>query len=127
MERASITADPENPSPQELRRYLAAVFAALDERPRRLYLTIDVRGAGAAKVSLDLEDGEPVFRIEGRKPAKCRLGRRYLAEHPVPLVLRGGFVALVLEPVSGNRVRVRRPTFLQWLLFRGQWLRNRDT
>ena len=116
MERASITADPENPSPQELRRYLAEVFASLDERPRSLYLTIDVRGAGAAEVSLDLEDGEPVFRIEGQKPAKCRLRRRYLAEHPVPLVLSGGFAALVLEPVSGNRVRVRRPTLMQRLL-----------
>ena len=116
MERASITADPVNPSPQELRRYLADVFASLDERPRCLYLTIDVRGAGAAEVSLDLEDGEPVFRIEGQKPAKCKLGRRYLAEHPVPLVLNGGLAAFVLEPVSGNRVRVSSPTFLQRLL-----------
>jgi len=115
VERASITADPENPSPHELRRYLADVFASLDERPRRLYLEIDVRGAGAAQVSLDLEDGEPVFRIEGQKPAKCRLGRRYLAEHPVPLVLRGGCAALVMEPVSGNRVRVRRATLFQTL------------
>ena len=113
MERASITADPDSPSPHELRHYLAEVFASLDERPRKLYLTIDARGAGAAEVSMDLEDGEPVFRIEGQKPAKCRLRRRYFAEHPVPLVLRGGCAAFVLEPTTGNRVRVRMPTLFE--------------
>ena len=122
MERASITADPESPSPHELRRYLAEVFASLDERPRKLYLSIDVSGAGAAEVSIDLEDGEPVFRIEGQKSARCRLGRRYLAEHPVPFALRGGFAALVLEPISGNRVRVRLPRISE--RFR-RWLRSR--
>jgi hypothetical protein len=119
VERACIAADPESPSPHELRRCLAEVFASLDERPRGLYLALDVRGAGGAEVSLDLVDGEPVFRIEGQSPARCRLGRRYLAEHPVPLVLRGGRAAFVLEPASGNRVRVRLPKlherFRRWL------------
>lgn len=113
MELASVTADPESPSPQELRRYAAEFFASLDERPRRLYVVFDVRGACAAEVSIDMSDGEPVFRIGNQRPAKCPLARRWLAEHPVPLVFRGGCAALVMEPAGGNRVRVRLPSLLE--------------
>ena len=113
MELASVTADPESPSPQELRRYAAELFASLDERPRRLYVVFDVRGACAAEVSVDMCDGEPVFRIGNQRPAKCPLARRWLAEHPVPLVFRGGCAALVMEPAGGNRVRVRLPSLLE--------------
>ena len=107
VERASVTADPESPSPQELRRYAAEIFSSIDERPRKLYVEFDVRGACAAEVSVDMVDGEPVFRIGDQRPAKCSLARRWLAEHPVPLVFHGGCAALVMEPASGNRVRVR--------------------
>ena len=89
MERASVTADPESPSPQELRRYVSEIFSSIDERPRKLYVEFDVRGACAAEVSVDMVDGEPVFRIGGQRPAKCPLARRWLAEHPVPLVFCG--------------------------------------
>ena len=113
VERASVTADPESPSPQELRRYAAEIFSSIDERPRKLYVEFDVRGACAAEVSVDMCDGEPVFRIGNQRPAKCSLARRWLAEHPVPLVFRGGCAALVMEPTSGNRVRVRLPNLLE--------------
>ena len=116
MECATIAADPENPTTRELSRYAAELFASLDERPRRLYVRFDVRGASAAEVSIDMEDGEPVFRIGGQRPAKCALARRWLAEHPVPLVLRGGCAALVMEPTGGNRVRVRLPTLVERLI-----------
>ena len=115
MERATIAADPVNPTTRELSRYAAELFASLDERPRSLYVRFDVRGASAAEVSIDMQDGEPVFRIGGQRPAKCVLARRWLAEHPVPLVLRGGCAALVMEPTGGNRVRVRLPTLLERL------------
>ena len=115
MERVTVAADPESPTPHELRRYVAELFASLDERPRSLYVRSDVRGACAAGVSVDMEDGEPVFRIGDQRPAKCRLGRRWLAEHPVPLAMRGGCAAFVMEPTSGNRVRVRLPTLLERL------------
>ena len=116
MERATIAADPQNPTTRELSRYFAQLFASLDERPRRLYLKIDVRGASAAEVSIDLVDGEPVFRIGDQRPSKCGLARRWLAEHPVPLVLRGGCAALVMEPTGGYRVRVRLPTLVERLI-----------
>lgn len=109
MEFVRVVADHDNPSPAQLKDCFAEVFAVLDLSPRPLFLTLDARNASGAAVSIDLADGEPVFRIDGRRSAKANFRRRWLAEHPVPLDLRDGRCQLVLEPTTGNRVRVRLP------------------
>ena len=101
--------DRADPHPAELKAYMAQVFASLDERPRALDLEIDAANERGASVSIDLSEGEPVFCVEGHRAVRADFRGRWLAEHPVPLVLRRGRCRLVLEPTSGNRVRVRLP------------------
>ena len=113
MERALVRTDRADPHPAELKAYMAQVFASLDERPRALLLDIDVANERGASVSIDLVDGEPVFIVDGHKGVKANFRRRWLAEHPVPLVLRRGRCRLVLEPTTRNRVRVRLPTIAE--------------
>ncbi len=113
MERVRIYLNREDPTPGEFKSCMAEVFASLDENPRRLLLFIDAGNEKGAEVSIDLTDGEPVFRVEGRRSAHASFRGRWLAEHPVPLVLRKGRVRLVLEPTTGNRVRVRFPTLAE--------------
>ena len=117
MEQVTVTIDRDDPSPVELKGYMAALFASLDERPRPLMVKMDVRNDRRAGVSIDLEEGEPVFRIEGQRPAKADFRGRYIAGHKVPLKLpRFGTCRLVMEPVDANRVKVRKATFLERLL-----------
>lgn len=111
MERAGIFVESGDLSPAKLRDFFAEVFASMDERPRPLLLTIDAPDAYA----IDLEDGEPVFYVGGQSERAC-FRRRWLAEHPVPLKAHGRRRALVLEPTTGNRVRVRLPTPLEAIL-----------
>ena len=103
-----VRADPSDPSPASLGRFFAEVFASLDERPRRLRLTLDVRNDRGAGVSIGLERGEPVFSVDGYASVRTPLRGRWLAEHPVPMAVpKKGLLRLVLEPVDANRVRVR--------------------
>ena len=113
VERVSIYLDREDPMPAEFKACIAKVFSSLDEKPRRLFLLIDARNRKGAGVSVDFVDGEPVFMVEGRRAVHASLRKRWLAEHVVPLVLHGGIARLVLEPTSGNRVRVRPPSFFE--------------
>ena len=113
MERVSVYLDSKNPMPAEFKAYMAQVFVSLDENPRRLLLSIDARNEKGAEVSIDLVDGEPVFAVAGRRSAKANFRGRWLAEHPVPFVLRNGRARLVLEPTTANRVRVRLPSLVE--------------
>ena len=61
MEHVTVTIDRDDPSPVELKGYMAVLFASLDERPRPLLVKMDVRNDRRARVSIDLKDGEPVF------------------------------------------------------------------
>ncbi|MBQ6139664.1 MAG: hypothetical protein IJI54_00125 [Kiritimatiellae bacterium] len=116
MEHVTVTIDRDDPSPVELKGYMAVLFASLDERPRPLLVKMDVRNDRRARVSIDLKDGEPVFCIEGQRPARADFRGRYIAEHKVPLVLpRFGTCRLVMEPVDDNRVKVRKATILDRL------------
>ncbi len=117
MEKVTVTIDRDDPSPVELKGYMAALFASLDERPRPLMVKLDVRNDRRSRVSIDFKDGEPVFCIEGQHPARADFRGRYVAEHEVPLVLpRFGVRRLVMEPVDSNRVKVRKPTLFERLL-----------
>ena len=90
----------ENRTPEEYRAFFAEVFAALDASPRKM--KVKVFGEG---LTIDLVDGNPVFKTaDGFAKADFRL--RWLAEHPVPLVLRKTSV-FTFVPTTGNRVKVR--------------------
>lgn len=116
MEKVSVYTDRDDPSPAELKGYMAEVFADLDANPRKLMLSLDVHNNRGSVVKIDMKDGEPVFVIEGRPPVAADFRGRWIAEHPVPLVLpEYGRMKLVLEPVDANRVRVRRPTWKERL------------
>lgn len=114
MERVSVVIDKAEPSCEALRGYMAEVFAALDERPRKLLLTIDVRNDAGKRFTVDYQAGEPVFKAEGQKDAKASFRGRYLCEHRVPLDLPvAGKARFVLVPTGGNRVKVRQANFFE--------------
>ena len=106
-ERATVRIDPCDPSPEFLRDCFAAIFASLDERPRPLAVDVYVECESLAEAAITLVDGNPVFIIDGRGVTCADFRRRWLAEHPVPLVLkRRGATRLMMTPTSGNRIKV---------------------
>ncbi len=116
MEKVTVRTDRDDPSPAELRGYFAEILADLDACPRPLMVSLDVRNDRNSRVSIDMEEGEPVFRIEGRSAARANYRGRYMAEHPVPLELPlFRRFKMVFEPASANRVRVRLPTLFERL------------
>lgn len=101
-------------TPEDYRAFFASVLADLDARPRRTGVWF-----AAEDLTIDFADGNPVFAMRGQTPARADYRRRWLPEHPVPLVLSGRRPhAFRLVPTSGNRVKVRRMGRLE------AWLRN---
>lgn len=98
-------------TPMAFRGFFADVFARLDAVPKRSVVKL-LKGG----VTVDLEEGEPVFVASDGARAKANFRGRWLAEHPVPLALAAGG-RLTFVPTSGNRVKVRRSTF--WERFFG--------
>ena len=123
-ERATIRIDPGDPSPEFLRRCFAAVFASLDERPRRLVVDVHAENELGADVLMSFVDGNPVFIVGDRGIAAADFRRRWIAEHPVPLVFgRRRPLRLFMAAVDANRVKVRKARFwdrLQLCFFGGQ-------
>ena len=106
-----IVVDPDDPTPTVIARYLAEVACRLDERPERMRLTVEAVNAGDRAISLDFTpEGEMVVSVEGCRSKKMDLRRRWVPEHPVPLVLwsrkRRRNVRLYVDPVDANRFRV---------------------
>jgi hypothetical protein len=107
-ERATIRIDPCDPSPEFLRRCFAEVFASLDANPRLLIVDVYAECESLSEVVVTMVDGNPVFIIDGNGVTCADFRRRWLAEHPVPLVFRRrGVTRLLMSPTSGNRVKVR--------------------
>jgi len=108
VERATIRIDPCDPSPEFLRDCFAEVFASLDERPRKLALDVYAECESRSEAAITIVNGEPVFMVDGRGVACANFRRRWLAEHPVPLVLkRRGPTRLLIVPASANRLRIQ--------------------
>ena len=114
--RALIVLDQDDPSPDEFRSYFTDIFRSVDAMPRKLLVGVVTRNDREAAAWIDFEDGEPVFHVEGRKPVKGSLSKRWIPEHPVPLRFHEyGRTNLVLEPTGDGRIRVRKATFLERL------------
>ena len=112
----------ENATPEELAGYFTELARRLDAHPQKMRLMIE--SSVPAVLDFDPADGEPVVSVGGRTQKFC-LRHRWLPEHPVPLpfgsvpntmkhisdFLRRFFpkkcVVLLIDPVDGNRFRVR--------------------
>ena len=114
----------ENARPEEIAGYFIELARRLDAKPQRMRLVIE----STVPVSLDFDpaDGNPAVSAGG---GTCRfdIRRRWIPEHPVPLQLgpgpndkgsvpndkgsvptkRGRRTVLLIDPVDGNRFRVR--------------------
>ncbi len=105
----TVQLDPDDPSPRHFAECLAQVAARLDERPERMRMVIRGAAKGGLPVVLDsVEDGS-AFRITSgtHRPRRLDLRRRWIAEHPLPLVIRPGVpTVLYITPVDANRFRV---------------------
>ena len=105
----TVQLDPDDPTPAHFAECLAAVAARLDERPEPMRLVMRGAAKGGLPVVLDSADGGAAFRITcgTHRPRRLDLRRRWIAEHPLPLVIRPGKpTVLYVTPVDANRFRV---------------------
>jgi len=108
----TITADPDDPRPTQLADCFSQVAQRLDERPQRMALVVDARNRLGRSAVLDFApDGTMVVSVDGHRPKRFSLRRRWIAEHPVPLVLWSPgrpkrLCRLFIDPVDANRFRV---------------------
>jgi hypothetical protein len=94
----------ENACPREVAGYFIQLAEKLDERPRKMRLSIE--SSVPAFLDFDPTDGNPAVCVAGET---CRfdIRRRWLPEHPIPLVFGPKPTVLLVDPVDGNRFRVR--------------------
>jgi hypothetical protein len=97
-------------TPEEYREFFAGIFSEMDARPRRFGMKIRAEG-----LTVDLDEGLTVFKVDGGGETKADFGRRWLAEHPLPLKFGRKTAYLTFEPAGGNRVRVRKASLLERL------------
>lgn len=106
----------ENACPREIAGYFTELARTLDEHPRKMRLVIE----SSVPVTLDFDpsDGNPVVCSRG-ETFRFGIRRRWLPEHPVPLEFGKGPVVLFVDPVDGNRFRVRagRRYSLPWWVY----------
>lgn len=110
----TVRLDPDDPSPEHFAECLAQVAARLDERPERMRLVISGAAKGGLPVVMDSVDSGAAFRIAcgAHRPRRLDLRRRWIAEHPLPLVIRPGRpTVLYVTPAGGNRFRVSPSPF----------------
>jgi hypothetical protein len=94
----------ENAIPKEIAGYFVELARRLDARPRKMRLMIESTVPFA--LDFDPADGNPVVEV-GASKEKFNIRRRWIPEHPVPLMIDGGRRAvLLIDPVDGNRFRV---------------------
>ena len=93
-----------NADPGEIAGYFRELAARLDGYPQKMRLTVE----SSVPVSLDFDpkDGNPVVAAGGGA-RKFDIRRRWLPEHPVPLEFGRRPTVLLIDPIDGNRFRVR--------------------
>ena len=113
----------ENAFAKEVSGYFVELARYLDERPRKMRLVI--HASVPASFDFDPKDGNPSVTVGG-ETHKFNLRHRWIPEHPVPLLLgpakadswsapsvqgsvpkRRRRIVLLIDPVDGNRFRVR--------------------
>jgi len=104
---------PERVTAEGLKGFFADVLVTLDAHPRQVDVRVSLSDGPDAVI--DLADGNPVFGVltgGGHAAAEVLAAsdfrRRWLAEHPVPLVLRAARTTrLRFIPTDANRLKVR--------------------
>lgn len=99
-----------NASPAEIVGYFTELARHLDKKPQKMRLLIE----STVSVTLDFDpsDGHPTVTVSG-ETVKFNLRHRWIPEHAVPLELgpvatrRMKRTTLLIDPVDGNRFRVR--------------------
>ena len=95
----------ENASPAEIAGYFASIARRLDEQPQKMRLMVD--SSVSVVLDFDPKDGNPVVSAGGESH-RFSLRRRWLPEHPVPMEFGRRQTVLLIDPVDGNRCRVRQ-------------------
>ena len=94
----------ENAVPGEMAGYFIELARRLDEHPQKMRLIVE--STVPAILDFDPSDGNPIVSVGG-KAQKFDVRRRWLPDHPVPLEFGPRTVVLLIDPVDGNRFRVR--------------------
>ena len=94
----------ENANPQEIAGYFVELARRLDEHPRKMRLIVE--STVPASLDFNPKDGNPVVYVCGEK-CSFDIRRRWIPEHPVPLEFGKKPTSLLIDPVDGNRFRVR--------------------
>lgn len=94
----------ENASPDEIAGYFVELARRLDGHPQRMRLVVE--STVPASLDFDPEDGNPVVAAGG-SVRKFDIRHRWLPEHTVPLNFGRSPVVLLVDPIDGNRFRVR--------------------
>ncbi len=94
----------ENASPREVAGYFVQIAEKLDEQPRKMRLFIE--SSVPAFLDFDPSDGNPAVCVAG-ETHHFDIRRRWLPEHPLPLAFGPKPTVLLIDPVAGNRFRVR--------------------
>lgn len=106
MKQATIRIDEADPTPALLKDCFAEIFAALDESPTPLLVTVHTANILNAKFTISIVKGEPLFEMDGSKPAAANFRGRWLALHPSPLQLSCEPTRFMFIPTTGNRVAI---------------------
>lgn len=93
-----------NATPGEVAECFTELARRLDERPQRMRLVVE--STVPASLDIDPSDGRLVASVGGGS-VKFDLRHRWLPEHPVPLEFGRRPVVLLIDPIDGNRFRVR--------------------
>ena len=104
----------ENASPAEIAGYFTAIAQRLDERPQKMRLYVE--SSVSVILDFDPQDGNPTVTV-GSGTHRFDIRHRWLPEHPVPLEFGRRTTILLIDPVDGNRFRVRQGrgiAFPQW-------------
>ena len=104
----------ENASPAEIAGYFTAIAQRLDERPQKMRLSVE--SSVSAVLDFDPLDGNPAVTVCS-ETHRFDIRHRWIPEHPVPLEFGPGPTVLLIDPVDGNRFRVRqgrRISFPEW-------------
>lgn len=94
----------ENADPREVADCFVQLARRLDERPQKMRLFVE--STVPASLDFDPKDGNPVITVCGRKH-RFDIRHRWLPEHPVPLEFGRKPTVLLVDPLDGNRFRVR--------------------
>lgn len=107
-EKAQFRFDTDKPSAALLRDSIEILGDRIESRRRNIRLEVFADNEQGLSASIDIaSDGEVVCSIPGQPRRKTSFGGRWIADHPLPLVLRPGVkTVLFVSPALGGRFRV---------------------